>query len=205
MSAIDDQYRPPQAPAAPTDDDENALREALVRAEPGSIAMRVGASLVDSLFGAGIAFAVGFLKAIVLTRVGGTIAEASLLSSVVLGIVGPTAYHAIAESVGGATLGKAIFGLQVRSERLGKCSFGAALGRNAALYIDLLFCGVVGLTAMSSSRMKQRYGDRWAHTLVVVSRSVPSLRSTNLANGIIFGLMAWSVAIVMNEVVCPLL
>ena len=38
---------------------------------------------------------------------------------------------------------------------------------------DGLFCGVVAYASMSDSPLRQRYGDKWANTVVARARDVP--------------------------------
>lgn len=83
------------------------------------------------------------------------------------GTLAGIAYHALCESMSGATLGKLALGLRVTTLDGGRASFGKALGRSFAAYIDLLFFGLVGWSSMSQSPLRQRYGDKWAGTLVV--------------------------------------
>jgi len=87
--------------------------------------------------------------------------------SFVWSLLGDTAYHAIGESMHGATLGKLICGLHVLRPDGSKVSFGSALGRSFAFLIDGLFFGMVGYSSMRSSELRQRYGDKWTNTIVV--------------------------------------
>jgi len=201
MPDVDEYYRPPRAPAeGRSGTDEAAIRDAVERAQPAAIATRLAALLLDGVVGAAIGGGVGFLKVTALAAAGHAIPKPTLSPTLLLTLLGPMLYHAIAESVGGATIGKAVCGIQVRTEDMRKCSFGAALGRNAAVSIDLFFCGLVALSAMTKSPMHQRVGDKLAHTVVIKSHSVPPLASMNVANGIAFGLGAWVLEAVIREV-----
>jgi uncharacterized RDD family membrane protein YckC len=88
-------------------------------------------------------------------------------------LAGDVVYHTVCEWHGGATLGKAILGLRVRNEDFETCSFRGALVRTLAYFVDALFFGLVAYTAMSKSPGRQRYGDRWGHTVVVHASSLP--------------------------------
>jgi len=39
--------------------------------------------------------------------------------------------------------------------------------RSVAFYLDSLFFGLIAASSMQSSELKQRLGDKWAHTIVV--------------------------------------
>jgi uncharacterized RDD family membrane protein YckC len=81
-------------------------------------------------------------------------------------------YHAISEAVGGATIGKWICDLRVVGERLERCTPLAAVIRNVAFLIDAMFFGLVARLSMKSVPRRQRFGDRWAGTAVVVARTL---------------------------------
>jgi uncharacterized RDD family membrane protein YckC len=77
------------------------------------------------------------------------------------------AYHTVMEATLGATLGKLVVGLRVVDEHGDRISWGRSLVRNVIRPVDLLFCGLVGAAAISSSPTNQRLGDRAAGTYVV--------------------------------------
>jgi hypothetical protein len=97
----------------------------------------------------------------------------STLLGAAVGFVSFTGYRTASEWIGGASLGKAIVGLRVRSENLAPCTFRSALLRTLALVVDGLFFGAVAYAAMSSSARRQRYGDRWGGTVVIYATSLP--------------------------------
>lgn len=109
-----------------------------------------------------------------------------------LGFLAALLYHTFSEGLGGATVGKALCGLRVLTEEREPCTLGKALGRNLAYYIDGLFFGLVAWSSMSKSPMKQRYGDRWAKTIVVHASSMPAATRQSPALGILAGLAAYS-------------
>ena len=75
--------------------------------------------------------------------------------------------HALAEALGGATVGKLLFGLRVRTMSGQPIASWQALVRAATLVIELPIFGIVALAFMVQSKRCQRLGDRLAGTLVV--------------------------------------
>lgn len=97
-----------------------------------------------------------------------------------LSATGALLYDAVMEGLHGSTLGKLLVGITVLDARTARpCTFPAAIIRSLAFYWDSLFFGLVGEFSMRSSEAQQRYGDRWAQTVVVRRRSAPlsSIRS----------------------------
>lgn len=83
-------------------------------------------------------------------------------------------YFTVPEALFGSTVGKIALGLRVVCiENRAKPTFRQAALRNLGRFIDALPLGVPGLLSMRTSPLRQRLGDRWAHT-TVVSRSGPS-------------------------------
>ena len=102
-------------------------------------------------------------------QAGGVNRPTDLVSGVIGGLVAVTAvflYHVIFEAGFATTIGKAVMGLQVRSDgQHGR--FLAAIIRNALRVVDGLGLYLVGfLTAMFSQR-RQRFGDIVAGTFVL--------------------------------------
>jgi len=83
-------------------------------------------------------------------------------------------YYWILEGVVGATLGKAIIGVQVRSKDGGRCKITAALLRTLLRIVDGIALYLVGFLIAVFSKLRQRLGDHIAHT-VVVERPIGSL------------------------------
>jgi uncharacterized RDD family membrane protein YckC len=141
--------------------------------EYAGFGIRAGARILDELFrflGALVAgFFAGLLHAVLLGPLtpGGHVAR-----TVVVAIFADILYFAIAERAGGATLGKMVCGLRVQRETGGRIGVGAALGRSFAYLLDAQFFGLLAASSISSSLRKQRYGDKWAHTVVVYARSL---------------------------------
>lgn len=81
------------------------------------------------------------------------------------------AYFVILEGAFGATVGKVVVGIRVRSLDGTRIGFGAAAIRNLARVVDgfpYLIPYLVGAIAVSRSEIDQRLGDRWAKTVVVL-------------------------------------
>jgi uncharacterized RDD family membrane protein YckC len=76
-------------------------------------------------------------------------------------------YEAIAQSMGGADIGKALLGLRVVNESEKEATIFQGMIRNFAMIIDGLFFGLIGYSAMNSNVKNQRNGDKWAKTLVI--------------------------------------
>jgi uncharacterized RDD family membrane protein YckC len=76
-------------------------------------------------------------------------------------------YTFLLEGAFGATLGKAMTGVQVRMTHGGKCTMGASLVRNLLRIVDALAGYLVGFVIAIFSKQRQRLGDRVAGTVVV--------------------------------------
>jgi hypothetical protein len=63
--------------------------------------------------------------------------------------------------------------------------------RSLAFYVDGFFFGLIGKQSMDRSRRQQRYGDHWAHTIVIKTRSLPPDARSSPALGIIAGLLVY--------------
>jgi uncharacterized RDD family membrane protein YckC len=170
----------------------------------------LAARLIDLLFGVLIATLGSKAGALVLNVLeargfefgdGSTAALLTTPVAIAWGLLGALLYSVTAEAVGGATLGKFILRLRVTSEDLTPSSFKGALLRNAALCVDAL--GVSAYMAMSRSLMNQRYGDRWAHTVVLRASVVPpdSRKGTGLLLlGLFSGCMLWGLCTLLSVV-----
>jgi uncharacterized RDD family membrane protein YckC len=81
------------------------------------------------------------------------------------------AYFVVLEGAFGATIGKLVLGIRVRTPQGTRIGFGAAAIRNLARLVDALpyvIPYIVGAIAVSRSDTDQRLGDRWAKTVVVL-------------------------------------
>jgi uncharacterized RDD family membrane protein YckC len=181
--------------------------------------VRAGAQIIDTIFGFILSFVIVFPMAVVIAVLAqtGSIAptwqakmNAITAGSVVVSIVGTTLYHATCESIGGATLGKWICGLRVRSavfspdgtflRELHSCSFGAALIRSLAFLVDAMFCGAVAYVTMSNSAWQQRLGDQWGKTVVVQAKSMADPGKSPII-GVLVGVVTWGVFILLSVAV----
>lgn len=150
--------------------------------QPGALAgiafwPRAGARVIDLVvhyciyFGSAIFFGVmlGIIAAVnqtpieTLTRKMEGVHPAAFL----LALLGSVAYHTICEAGSGVTLGKLAIGAVVVQEDGTPCRFGAAVARSFAYFVDGLFFGIIGYMRMQKTPQMQRYGDAWAHTVVV--------------------------------------
>lgn len=81
------------------------------------------------------------------------------------------AYLVVLEGVAGATIGKVVVGIRVRGLDGSRIGLGAAAIRNLARAVDAfpyVIPYLVGAISVSRSETKQRLGDRWAKTVVVL-------------------------------------
>ena len=79
-------------------------------------------------------------------------------------------YFWIMEGIFGATLGKAIIGIQVRSKNGERCDIRASLIRNLLRIVDGIGIYLVGFLIAIFSKLRQRLGDHVANTVVVETR-----------------------------------
>ena len=82
--------------------------------------------------------------------------------------------------------------LRMRDENLKSRSFGAAVSRNLAMSIDSILFRLVAHIGMSGSRIRQRFGDGLAQTVVVHADSLPS-GSGGALSGALLGTLAYFV------------
>jgi uncharacterized RDD family membrane protein YckC len=145
--------------------------------------IRAGARLIDAVYGTVLGLFAGLLGGVVLV----VLAQAGLIEpgwqdriqglnieGWALSLLGGFLYHSVSEGIYGASLGKLICQLRVVTEEGHPIAMKHALVRSLAYYVDALFFGLVAYASMKESSLKQRYGDRWAHTLVVRSEDLPS-------------------------------
>jgi uncharacterized RDD family membrane protein YckC len=88
-------------------------------------------------------------------------------------LLGSVAYHTICEGVHGSTLGKLVLSMTVVQEDGFRCQMRPALIRTLGYFVDGLFLGIVGYFAMRESPQSQRFGDKWAHTIVCKRSAAP--------------------------------
>jgi len=81
------------------------------------------------------------------------------------------AYFIVLEATQGATLGKMALGLRVVKTDGSPITWTDSLIRNLLRIIDGLFFYLVGAIFVWTSPLKQRLGDRAAHTVVIKRRA----------------------------------
>src|SRR3989441_1293694 len=131
---------------------------------------RLLAVILDTLLLVGVFAVVGMWAAIRwggLTAHGFSIQGNAALVAISGTLVVAFLYYWFLEAVAGATLGKAIVGIRVRSKDGGRCSFAAALIRNLARIIDGIAVYLVGFLIAVFSKLRQRLGDHLAKTVVL--------------------------------------
>ena len=79
-------------------------------------------------------------------------------------------YIIVMEATQGATVGKMVMGLRVVKEDGSPISWSESIIRNLLRIIDGLFAYLVGAILIWTSPLKQRLGDRVAHTVVIKTR-----------------------------------
>jgi uncharacterized RDD family membrane protein YckC len=89
------------------------------------------------------------------------------LTGFVLGNLGSSLYHIVAEGFSTVTIGKLICGLRVVQVDGRPASMKGALIRELGFFIDALFFGLIGYRSMQKGPLRQRYGDVWGKTVVV--------------------------------------
>lgn len=144
--------------------------------------IRAGARIIDIVYGLVLGLIGGFLAGIALvvldksglitpgwqTRIQGFNFPGFGLS-----LLGGFLYHSLTEGIYGASLGKLICGLRVATGDGRPIGIAKAMLRSLAYYFDGLFFGLVAYSSMKQSDLNQRYGDKWAHTVVVRSTDLP--------------------------------
>ena len=88
------------------------------------------------------------------------------------GVIGLLAivYFIVMEATQGATLGKKALGLRVVKMDGSSISWSESIIRNLLRIIDGLFAYLIGAILIWSSPLRQRLGDRVAHTVVIRRR-----------------------------------
>ena len=89
----------------------------------------------------------------------------------VLPLLITVAYFVLLEGLAGATIGKFVLGIRVRALDGSRIGLGPALVRNLARIVDAfpyVIPYLVGGIAVIRSDTCQRFGDRWAKTVVIL-------------------------------------
>jgi uncharacterized RDD family membrane protein YckC len=126
---------------------------------PVGVGPRFLAVLIDSIV-------IGIVAALINTTVGQNQAVVSGSLSGLLAL----AYFIVLEATQGATLGKMALGLRVVKLDGSPISWSESVIRNLLRLIDGLLVYLVGAIFIWTSPLKQRLGDKAAHTIVIRSR-----------------------------------
>jgi uncharacterized RDD family membrane protein YckC len=161
------------APGAPISGFDAVMKEG--RAQ-GHWISRLVAFVIDAIIVAVVLGIIGIVLAIPLLFIGGIAAVVSLFAgifSVINGIV-LVFYFAITEAVSGASIGKHIMGLKVRTTTGGAPTFAQTLVRNISkiYWLLLLLDVIVGLA--TSKRYNQKLSDAFMGTEVVSASALTS-------------------------------
>ena len=120
--------------------------------------------------GVGLRFLALLIDALIIGALGGLLSflfrDAPGLSGSLIAII-TLAYLIVMEATQGATLGKMALGLRVVKTDGSPISWSESLIRNLLRIVDGLFGYLVGAILIWNSPLKQRLGDRVAHTVVV--------------------------------------
>ena len=131
---------------------------------------RLAATVLDSIFLVSAFVVTGMA---VFVKIGGiaenefSLTAAPVMRFIVTAAAAGIAYFWVCEGLFGATLGKALAGVQVRAKTGNRCGFGASLVRNLLRVIDGLGVYLFGFIVAMSSNLRQRLGDHAAGTIVV--------------------------------------
>jgi len=128
-----------------------------------STGKRVVAAIIDQLLAF---FVIGFIVGLL---TGGTTSDGFELTGApaFISFILMLGYFVAMEGMKGQTLGKMFLKLKVVKEDGSAISYQEALIRQVLKVVDGFFFGVVGLVIISKSPLKQRLGDKVAHTVVV--------------------------------------
>ena len=121
---------------------------------------RVAARLIDIVVMTLLGSVAGALFAMVAKY------HATGVSVFIFSVLAGVAYHTICEGLHGSTVGKLALHMVVVTDGGTPCDLGAAFKREIAYFFDALFFGLIGYVSMNKSPQEQRYGDRWAQTIV---------------------------------------
>ncbi len=161
-----------------------------------SFAPRAAARIIDLILHTLVAYSAGLLFAFMLVIAGGGKVPAWVILRLshtrwplfLAGLLGMAAYQVACSAVSGRSLGKLLWSLQVVQEDGSPCRLASACIREAGYFVDALFFGLIGYSAMRGTDQQQRYGDEWANTIVCSKKNVP-LRSRQDSPRLLLGLM----------------
>lgn len=176
---------------------------------PASFGRRFAARAVDTIVGffAGAmgglfgGFAIGVLSAVGALDHGAVhrLSKQSI-GSLAFGMLGPLVYHTLAEGLGGATVGKLACGIRVVKEDGGPPTLVSGLLRNIAYYVDAMFFGIVAYSVMSGNALKQRLGDKWGHTAVVMATTARPEAQRGVGLPLVLAIGGWIMVAVVSAV-----
>ncbi len=185
--------------------------------QTGSFGIRFLARLIDWVLHFVLGFIGGMIGAVVLVvlSVAGVvghdwlqaIGEVGFAWNLAWGTLAAVLYEVACEGIGGTTVGKLALGYRVVTTDLRPCGPGKALIRSAAYVVDAMFFGLVAYSAMSSSPINQRLGDKWAGTMVAKASGLPASarRPAGLvALGLVAGAVVHTATICFSVVVSAL-
>jgi energy-coupling factor transporter ATP-binding protein EcfA2 len=166
---------------APFEVEERVLERsrAIAKVAYAGFGLRTAARVVDSLFMWLLAAAAGVGVGYLTRNMADNAHFDRLLDwkwialALFVGFTTQLLYHMIAETMGGATFAKMLFGIRVRDESLDGSRFGAAILRNVLVFVDSILFGLVAYIGMKGSLLRQRFGDGLAQTVVVHAKSLP--------------------------------
>jgi uncharacterized RDD family membrane protein YckC len=135
---------------------------------------RVGARVIDLIVHYIVGFFSGILFVILLMIASGGHTSPVVLAKLqhtgimgfVFALVGSFAYQVVFTTLHGSTVGKIALSMVVVQEDGSPCGFRSALIRELGYFVDAMFFGIIGYTAMRDDPKQQRHGDDWAHTIV---------------------------------------
>jgi uncharacterized RDD family membrane protein YckC len=175
--------------------------------------IRLGARLIDSIYGFILGSIVGFMGGIlfaILSHLGRISPDWTLMikqhrfSGFGLSILGAFLYFAVSEGIGSVTIGKLICGLRVVQMDGGPVTMKGALIRELGYFIDALFFGLVAYNSMQKGPLNQRYGDVWGKTVVVKTSDFQPHAPRNewrMIEGITLGSLLWGAILFLQTVV----
>jgi uncharacterized RDD family membrane protein YckC len=141
---------------------------------------RAGARLIDYFLHYCVTYSAGFLFTLLVLAASGSHVPFWVMArfrhpgllGFIPGLVGYVVYNVICVSMHGSTLGKRLISAVVVQESGIRCRTVPAVIRELGYLVDSLFFGLVGYLAMQGSYQEQRYGDRWARTVVAKRSNV---------------------------------
>jgi len=143
---------------------------------------RVGARVIDLIVHYVVGFLSGILFVIILVIASGGHASPVALARLqhtgiggfLFALLGSFAYHLVFTTLHGSTVGKIMLSMVVVQDDGSPCRFTSALIRELAYFVDAMFFGIIGYSAMKDTVEQQRHGDNWAHTIVCKRALIPA-------------------------------